>query len=76
MSSVSQPDSPGKCEGCETLRLTLAPHNTAWWIQGHPDGPIGPYNTKAEAKTDRRGLLRFERYGDKPGYVTCEKGGA
>ena len=48
------------------------------WIVGFPaEGPIGPYeNTRAgrvEAQEDQRGLERFLKYGDKPGFATADK---
>jgi hypothetical protein len=42
-----------------------------WWVPWEPH-PCGPYATKAEAEADLRGMLRFEKYGDRPGFVTCE----
>ena len=45
-----------------------------WWIEGVPEcDSIGPYDTKAEAEDDRRGLERTEKYMDKRSYWTCEK---
>lgn len=42
-----------------------------WWIVEVPECcDCGPYDTKAEAESDMRGLKRFEKYEDKPGYVT------
>jgi len=30
-----------------------------WWILGDEEyGPYGPYNTKAEAEDDKRGIIR------------------
>lgn len=52
-------------------------HNGQWWLEcDHPDviSPIGPYRTKSEAEDDLRGLVRFAKYQDKPGFVTCCKG--
>ncbi len=39
-----------------------------WWIDddGHA---TGPYDTKREADDARRGLERFYKYQDKPGFV-------
>lgn len=49
-----------------------------WWITDpdadpavYPQG-YGPYATKAEAENDRRGMLRFEKYRNKPGFITCD----
>ena len=30
-----------------------------WWITGLECGPLGPYDTKAEAEDDRKGVARF-----------------
>jgi hypothetical protein len=44
-----------------------------WWITGDEEyGPYGPYNTKAEADEDRRGLARTFKYSEEPGFVTNE----
>ena len=44
-----------------------------WWITGEPlDLDCGPYDTKAEAESDMRGLARFEKHGHKPGYATMD----
>lgn len=44
-----------------------------WWITG-PDLEVecGPYDTKAEAESDRVGMQQFERHQHKPGFVTCD----
>lgn len=53
--------------------LTLAKLASGWWILGIPEAPpAGPYNTRAEAEASRRGMLRFFRFEDKPGYVTSD----
>ena len=54
--------------------LTLTKRPSGWWILGHPfpvvtepdewsheagDHDIGPYSTKPEADSDRRGLQHF-----------------
>jgi hypothetical protein len=46
-----------------------------WVIFTDDREPIGPYDTKAEAESDRKGLERFYRHGHKPGYMTTEKKG-
>ena len=50
-----------------------------WWVVGVPDvdGPVGPYDTRAGerdggAEAAMRGLTRFEKYGDEPGFVSVE----
>lgn len=32
----------------------------------------GPYQTKAEAESDQRGLERFERFKDRRGFITTD----
>jgi hypothetical protein len=45
-----------------------------WWIDGeHLVEDCGPYTTRAEAESDRRGLERFFRYQDRPGFITSER---
>jgi len=51
------------------LTLTLEHRSSDWWIIGL-DLDCGPYGTKAEADEDRRRMIDFEKYEDKPGYVT------
>ncbi len=43
-----------------------------WWITGH-DPEMGPYETKAEAQSDRRGVQRFLRHQHEPGFVSVCK---
>jgi len=51
----------------------LIRRSTLWWIEGLTDGLVGPYESKADAERDRRGMERLERYGDRPGFVTSER---
>jgi len=45
-----------------------------YWIVEIPETPdCGPYDTKAEATSDRIGRERFFRLQDKKGFVTIEK---
>ena len=53
------------------MKLTIKRMGKRYWIIGS-DEPIGPYDTMAEAHEDRKGLLRFYKFEDKPGYVTSE----
>ncbi len=57
------------------MKLVLQKVSRHWWIVGYPpeDGPVGPYDTHSEAEEDLKGLKRFERNQDKPGFVTSEK---
>jgi len=56
-----------------TPELTTVNRAGAWWILGMDDGPIGPYSRRADADDDRRGLLRFAKFENRPGYVTIDK---
>jgi len=45
-----------------------------WWIlELGSEERIGPYDTRREALDDKRGLERFDKYGDRPGFVTCDR---
>jgi hypothetical protein len=46
-----------------------------WWILNAEGAACdcGPYDTKAEALDDARGMKNFAKYHNKPGYVTSEK---
>ena len=56
------------------MKLKTRKLGSHWWITGDDeDGPCGPYDTKAEAESDRKGLIRFNRYEDNPEYVTTDK---
>lgn len=50
-----------------------------WWIVGHEDGPMGPYDTKKEADEDRIGVNRSMRHANtppgEPGCWTTDKRG-
>lgn len=54
--------------------LTLQHRSTGWWVVGPDllDEECGPYETKTEAESDRRGLSRFLRDEDKAGFVTSD----
>lgn len=54
--------------------MSTTEHRTdGWWIVGLRDiEPCGPYDTKAEAEDTRRRLERFDKFENRPGYVTCE----
>jgi hypothetical protein len=54
--------------------MDLHKANDGWWIVDVPDTqPCGPYETRAEAASDMRGLRRFFRHGDDPEFLTTEK---
>ena len=47
------------------MKLRTARLGRYWWIVGdEEDGPYGPYDTRAEAEDDRKGVLRFEKFPD------------
>ena len=44
-----------------------------WWITGQDlEVECGPYDTKAEAESDRIGMQRTLRLEDKPGFITSD----
>ncbi len=45
-----------------TVNLSLQQRGTQWFIHGLDDGDLGPYTTKGDAESDRRGIVRFCRY--------------
>lgn len=57
----------GPAEPLDVKTAPLADNSTpelerrsdGWWILGFECGPVGPYETKAEAQEDQRGLVRF-----------------
>jgi len=42
--------------------LALSQRGGQWFIHGLSDGDLGPYQTRADAESDRRGVTRFYRY--------------
>ena len=54
------------------IKLSLRKIGRQWWIIGDPTGPIGPYRNKVEAADIRRGLRRFEKFQNRPGYMTSD----
>lgn len=63
------------------MRLVQRPDG--WWITDLPNDGVeryhkmrpsecGPYDTKAEAEDDRRGLELYHRHKDEPGFITSE----
>ena len=48
-----------------------------WWITKITEIPdcddCGPYSTKAEAESDRRGLERFFKHEDKKWFITSDR---
>ena len=60
----------------DTLRgIPMKPVKRAdgWWLTDVPEcEDLGPYDTKAEAVDDQRGLERTERYGHRRSFWTGE----
>ena len=54
------------------MTLDLERRPDGWWITGLPEGDpdCGPYDTKLEAHSDRRGLERFYRWGHQRSFMT------
>lgn len=44
----------------------------SWWFV-HGKRLVGPYETRTAAVGDHRGLRRFERHKNVPGFVTSER---
>ena len=52
--------------------MNTTKRGSKWWIEGVPDyGDCGPYSTKSEAESDRRGMERFFKYEGRKGFVTA-----
>ena len=56
---------------CGNMHTTKRPDG--WWIEEIPDAPdAGPYTTRAEAESERRGLERYFQHGHKWSFWTSE----
>jgi len=54
--------------------MKIVRRNDGWWIAEVPEcKDCGPYDTKAEAQDDKRGLEAFFKHGHKRPFVTAEK---
>lgn len=42
------------------------------WFFEHDAQQYGPYDTRRDAESDLRGLRRFERYKNTPGFITTD----
>ena len=42
----------------------------SWWIISDEYGLIGPYNKREDATSDKKGILRFQRFEDADGFVS------
>ena len=52
---------------------TIEKCNRSWWILDYLEGPIGPYDTKAEAVSSLKSMRDLYKHEGKPGYVTTDK---
>lgn len=57
----------------DTPNLDVVRKQVGWRIVGYYEVTVGPYPTKPEAENDMRGLLRFEKYQNRKGFITSEK---
>ena len=54
--------------------MELEKRTDGWWITGLLDGPnCGPYDRKADAESDRRGMARFFRHVDERDFFTVDR---
>ncbi len=45
-----------------------------WWVTDIPEcEDCGPYDNKGDAEDTRRGLERFYKHKDEPGYITTDQ---
>lgn len=42
------------------------------WSFTYDGQEVGPYNTRAEAEADRRGLARFDKHHNDPDWLTTD----
>ncbi len=54
--------------------MKIAKKKDGYWVKDIPEGtePCGPYATKELAEETQRGLERFFKYRDEPGFITIE----
>ena len=52
--------------------MDLVKRDDGWWITGVSDDvpECGPYETKADAQSDLRGMQRFDKYQDEKDFMT------
>ena len=54
--------------------MKLEKRPDGYWITDVADGPdCGPYDRKADAESDRRGMSRFFRHADERDFFTVER---
>ncbi len=54
--------------------MKIIKKSDGYWIKDIPEGtePCGPYATKEAAEETMRGLDRFFKYWDEPGFMTVD----
>ncbi len=53
--------------------MKIVKKSDGYWIKKIPDSEdCGPYKTKEDAEDTMRGLERFFKYQDEPGFITIE----
>ena len=58
----------------EAQKMELMKRTDGWWITGVPDtDDCGPYDRKADAESDRRGMARFFRHADERDFFTVDR---
>ena len=56
------------------MEMKLEKQSDGYWIKGLPDIPAcGPYDRKADAQSDRRGMKRFLRHENERDFFTVER---
>ena len=43
---------------------------TSWWIVSDEYGLMGPYNKRGDAASDKKGIIRFQRFENADGFVS------
>ena len=53
--------------------MNIEKRSDGYWITGVPEGSdCGPYDRKADANDDRRGMIRFFKHEHERGYFTTD----
>lgn len=56
--------------------MRIIKRDNHYWITDVGQGEeCGPYDTKAAAASDMRGIQRYRDHGDEAGFVSCETAG-
>ena len=43
---------------------------TSWWIISDEYGPMGPYEKKEDAVSDKKGIARFKKYENEDRFIS------